>query len=279
MEINGKQYIPNSGFRRVKLNWNCDKHGQFSTMWFVDKDDLPIGEPMCPKCKEEEYAIEREENSILYLQSIIRCELIEADVPEDNLENRFSNFIASTEYMQQKVDICKSFVDRDNTIPSCLCFLGSTGTGKTHLSVSCLASIIIDNIKNNRQDDKLKYTRASELMRDFKSIMNTKKGSTTENQLIREYQTYAFLVIDELARFVQGDYATSIIQEIISYRLETNRKTILILNGTFNDLKTILGEHNISRLIEKGKSLKFDEEDYRKKMQMERKNEESTNAV
>ena len=61
--------------------------------------------------------------------------------------------------------------------------------------------------------------------------------------------------------------------------MESNRKTILILNGTFNELKTILGEHNISRLVEKDKSLKFDEEDYRKKMQMERKNEEPTNAV
>ena len=57
----------------------------------------------------------------------------------------------------------------------------------------------------------------------------------------------------------------NIIQEIIAYRLESNKKTILVLNVTFQDLKQIVGEHIISRLTEKGKSLRFDEEDYRKK--------------
>ena len=242
MEINGEKVIPR--FRRESLKCNCEKHGLFTTMWFVDKDDMPIGTPICPKCKEEEDAIEREETSRLYLQNLIKSSLIESDVPEDNIESRFSNFNATTDYMKEKVEICKKFAEKDNIYPSCLCFLGKTGTGKTHLAVSILASTIVDAIRNHRQEDKIKYTRASELM--------------------REYQTYDLLVIDELGRFLQGDYATSLVQEIIAYRIESSRKTILILNGTFQDLKQIVGEHIISRLTEKGKSLRFDEEDYRK---------------
>ena len=262
MEINGEKVIPR--FRREALKCNCEKHGLFTTMWFVDKDDMPIGTPICPKCKEEEDAIEREETSRVYLQNLIKSSLLESDVPEDNIESRFSNFNATTDYMKEKVEICKKFAEKENVYPSCLCFLGKTGTGKTHLAVSILASTIVDAIRNHRQEDKIKYTRASELMRDFKSLMNAKKGGKTENELMREYQTYDLLVIDELGRFLQGDYATNLVQEIIAYRIESSRKTILILNGTFQDLKQIVGEHIISRLTEKGKSLRFDEEDYRK---------------
>ena len=263
MEINGVQF--GSSLRRGLVHRNCDKHGQFSVMWFVDKDGNPIGTPLCPKCKEEEDAKEREEMSRLYVQNLIKSSLLEADVPEDNIESRFSNYEATTDYMKEKLEVCKKFSSKNSIYPSCLCFLGKTGTGKTHLSISCLANSVIESIREHRQEDKIKYTRASELMRDFKSIMNTKKGGTTENQLMREYQSYDMLVIDELGRFLQGDYSLNIIQEIIAYRLESNKKTILVLNGTFQDLKQIVGEHIISKQKKKGKSLKFDEEDYRKK--------------
>ena len=263
MEINGEKVV--SRFRRELLQCNCEKHGLFSVMWFVDKDDMPIGIPVCPKCREEEDEIERQEMARLNLQNLIKSSLLEADVPEDNIESRFSNFNSTTDYMKEKVEICKKFAEKEKVYPSCLCFFGKTGTGKTHLAVSILASTIVDAIRNHRQEDRIKYTRASELMRDFKSIMNVKKGGKTENELMREYQTYDLLVIDELGRFLQGDYATNLVQEIIAYRIESSRKTILILNGTFQDLKQIVGEHIISRLTEKGKSLRFEEEDYRRK--------------
>lgn len=262
MEINGVQFC--SSLRRELVHRHCDKHGDFHTMWFIDNGGNPIGEPICPKCREEEDEKEREEMARLTFQNRITITLLDTGVPDDNIDSRFSNFNATTDYMKEKVEICKKFAENENIYPSCLCFLGKTGTGKTHLAVSILASTIVDAIRNHRQEDKIKYTRASELMRDFKSIMNAKKGGKTENELMREYQTYDLLVIDELGRFLQGDYSTSLVQEIIAYRIESSRKTILILNGTFQDLKQIVGEHIISRLTEKGKSLRFDEQDYRK---------------
>ena len=277
LEINGEPVIPT--LRRRLIECNCEKHGKFETTWFIDNEGKPIGEPICPECKKEEDEQYRIIASKMYAEALVTSSLTDAGVPSDNFDSSFDSYIATTDEMKNKLDVCKKFVIKDNIYPSCLCFLGLCGTGKTHLAVSCIRAIIVDNLRSKKQEDKIKYTRASELMRDFKSIMNTKKGGTTENQLIREYQTYDFLVIDELGRYIQGDYSTSLIREIISYRIESNRKTILIMNGDFAELKSIVGEHIISRLSEKGKSLIFKEPDYRKKMQMERNNEESTNAV
>ena len=107
MEINGVQF--GSSLRRDLVHRHCDKHGDFKTMWFIDNEGKPIGEPLCPKCKEEEDAKEREEMARLTFQNRIRFTLLDAGVPEDNIDNRFSTFNANTDYMKEKLEVCKKF--------------------------------------------------------------------------------------------------------------------------------------------------------------------------
>ena len=260
MEVNGKlQSIGN--MQRHEGEFSCPVHGKWKGYWFFSKDtDEPVGDPVCPKCREDEEKRRREEDAIAARSQEVDRRIGMAGVPDVSSKCRLSNYIADTPEKQRKLESVKNFVEK--IMPSALVMFGTTGSGKTHLAVGALAGYFEKSIENGTEGTA-KYTKASELLRDFKSAMNAKRGGITENQLMHEYQMYDFLIIDETNRFNAGEYNTGIIQEIISSRLESDRKTILIFNGSFDGIGEYVGEHNMSRLKMCGRSIPFDEQDWR----------------
>ena len=261
MEVNGK--FPAIGnMLRHEGEFSCPVHGKWKGYWFFSKDtDEPVGDPVCPKCRDEEESRIRVENAQAVMEQMIEETLLEIGVPENSKSLRLENYVASTDSMKAKAETIKKFVYEK--YPSTLVLYGTAGSGKTHLAVSALSMVIMDALRENRSEGDIKYIKAAELLRDFKSAMNAKRGGKTENQIIRQYEYCKMLVIDEFGRFIAGDYNVSIMQEILTYRIENDLKTIIIKNGDMNSVLELLGEHNVSRLKAAGRSISFDEPDWR----------------
>lgn len=263
MEINGKtRSVLFGGMDRHDSVYCCRKHGGWTGPWWFDPDTgEAIGNPVCPECKKEDEDRIRKENAIAVTNYLIEETLLDIGVPELSKTCRLENYVASTDVQREKAETIRRFVE--DMYPTTLVFYGLTGSGKTHLAVSALAMMIRKAIAEKKSEGNIRYVKASELFRDFKSAMNSKRGGLTENQVMYQYENYKMLVIDELGRFMAGDYNVMILQEILTYRIENDFKTIIIKNGDIKSVVDLLGEHNVSRLKECGKSVRFDEPDWR----------------
>lgn len=171
------------------------------------------------------------------------------------------NYSAATEKQKKAVNIVDDFLNNlENYLKSgfSLVFIGSAGLGKTHLS-AVLCDAVLKLGKNPA------YYTAKKLNREVKESWEENK--TKESEIIKRFSKYDLLVIDEIGKDYGSETNKFIIEEVFDDRYRKLKSTVLITNiSNREDWLKYLGEYVESRILECGKIIVFDGEDYRKKL-------------
>lgn len=135
-------------------------------------------------------------------------------------------------------------------------FLGSPGTGKTHLSVGIALEIM-------RNGKSAVFTTASRLLRSIKDTYS-KRSEITESQAIAVFTGCDLLIVDEVGVQRGSDYEKDMLFDVINERYENTKPIIILSNLAIADVREYLGDRVYDRMRENGgKAFVMDWESYR----------------
>ena len=144
-----------------------------------------------------------------------------------------------------------------------LVFLGTVGTGKTHL-----ASAIVYECGGF-------YRLAPAIVEEIRRAKSF-NAKETEADILDTYGRASLLVIDEIGRGVVAAEEQYMLYQIINERYNRRKPTVLISNFTKADFLKYIGVAAADRLVESGDIVEMNGESYRK---LRRQNEAGGTAV
>ncbi|WP_395947505.1 AFG1/ZapE family ATPase [Caedibacter taeniospiralis] len=203
----------------------------------------------CQKCVEEHKAHELHEAK---LEKRIK----DSGLAKRQLQANFENFNSSQ--APEQYEACKNFADNWEQVfthGQSMLMIGGVGAGKTHLASSIANQVMAKHYAHVKYTTFMMLTFA---MRDAQNLNQSLIGAM--NQFTRS----ELLVIDEIGVKGSTEYEFNLLNGILDARYSELLPTILITNANWNQLVSMIGYRAISRFTEAGKSLKFDNEDYRK---------------
>ena len=240
---------------------NCEKHGDYKVRYMDMTNGKAFVSRYCPSCakekKEEEEAEKKKEAEAKALERK-NANLVKAGVSKRNLGKVFSSFAVNNEGQHKALESCKQFVDDVSNLRQAnnMFFIGSVGTGKTHL-----ASSIIQELYDTKT---VRMIRVIELIRILKETWQ-RGAEHNERDVINFFGEVDVLILDEVGIQFGSETERMFMFDIINTRYDNMLPTILISNLDINNLKEILGEQAVDRLREDGgKVLVFNWESQRK---------------
>lgn len=130
-------------------------------------------------------------------------------------------------------------------------FVGSPGTGKTHLAIGLLSHIL-------EKGGTGLYTTVMSMLGRIKDTFH-KNADETEAKVIESFRSVDLLVIDEVGKSVDSNYEHSQFFRILDLRYQDLKPTVIVSNLKPSDLRAFLGEAVADRMTEAGgKVLMFD---------------------
>lgn len=154
----------------------------------------------------------------------------------------FSNYIADNkelyEAKNKAINYCIKFKEKPDYNKSFL-LSGQSGTGKSHLGIAITLNLIESNIGCRYID----YRKFITEMRQ--NVMNLENY----NKLMRSYQNVRALYIDDFLKGKIGDSDINYIFELLNYRYQNLKPTIISTEKTIDELKEY-DEAIASRIIE-----------------------------
>ena len=222
----------------------CKEHGEYEAQEHIikikgkPKDSFTIT-TKCPKCaaiQEQEEQEEENKNLMQHLESM--------GVSRRFIDCTLDNYKTVNEVQKVILNQCNEYLinfDKIQKSGSTLFFCGSVGTGKTHLAVSILKSLYID------QHIRGKYITVMQMLREIRNTYN-RNSDKTEQQIIDKYINFPILVLDEVGVQLGTDNEKMLIFEIMDGRYQAVRPSIIISNLSIKNMETYLGERVIDRL-------------------------------
>jgi len=135
-------------------------------------------------------------------------------------------------------------------------FLGSPGTGKTHLAAAILADVLVRKISGA-------YVTVMGMLRRIRNSYNATVVET-EQQVIDALVEPDLLVIDEVGKAMPTEFSMAQVFDVVDMRHGSNRHTLLISNLSLKQFKDLVGDAKYDRVREGGgKILPFDWGSYR----------------
>ena len=139
-----------------------------------------------------------------------------------------------------------------------LCFVGQTGTGKTHLA--CAVGIELHN-----QGQTVAYKRHHEIMYSVKETYSG-RTDTDEATIIRNLINVDLLIIDEVGLKKLTDTELEITYKLLDGRYDDMKPSILVSNLSEPELADCVGSRIIDRMYENhGTVFVFNWESYRRR--------------
>ena len=137
-----------------------------------------------------------------------------------------------------------------------LLMMGTTGTGKTHISTSIAATVI-------KQGYDVVYDTAQNIFSDFE-FDRFKNGYGREESRCEKYLECDLLIIDDLGTEFSSPFTVSCLYNLINTRYNRGLGTIISTNLDLNELSTRYEGRISSRLLGEGyKVLQFKGKDHR----------------
>lgn len=233
---------------KVPANQRCKVHGEYVSRYFQvpsmqGRASFWVENHKCDLCmitldgKDGKDIAQRcVDNGILASKNT----RLNAGISERYLWWSFDKFKCKTEAQEKSRD---SVVGFGKGVPSKsnLLMIGNSGNGKTMLACALVDSLC----------DKLlcKITTLLKMIRKIKSTWDG-KGGLSEQQVIDRYVMYDLLVIDEIGKQFFSKTECLFLFEVINGRYEGMKSTIIISNGTLEDVGKGLGEASMDRLDE-----------------------------
>ena len=242
------------------LHWyeerrKCNKHGNFKAR-VVYLGSVLVSRGACPDCERLRRQEEAREKERVQAQRIvdenrraIEKALGRACIPEEFLGKSFDNFIADTENLAGALKLARRFVSGWQTAKKFgygLLFYGNPGTGKSHLAISILKSLLPAQTGL--------YTRVPDMVGYIRSGWRP-ESDVSAYFAARQFIDIDLLVLDELGVQTGSVAEQNLLFEVLDARLSENRPTILLSNLSPKDLVPIVGERLVDRI--KGKCVPY----------------------
>lgn len=250
-----------------KKEFMCEKHGVYSGN-VIELNGIER-HPMCPVCLlvDEKNLAEckcTRDYEAQHKQSLSKL-LGHAGIPPRFIQRGFDTYQVNTQEQKAAFSLAKeyasNFEDKRRRGEGLL-FIGSTGTGKTHLATAICKAVI-------RSGYQAYFTSVLSVMQVIKESYR-RDSELTEREAIAKFVEVDLLAMDEIGVQHNSDTERMILTEIINQRYEQMRPTILLSNlpqmarqrGEL-DLVSVLGERIVSRLKEVNTTVVCAWEDYR----------------
>ena len=208
----------------------------------------------CPECTKE--LIERQDregvdnslNAETYLKTY-NVLMRDSTIPRELKEASFENFIAETAEEKQLLAFAREQVDKylDGMTGNTL-FTGSTGIGKSHLSVA-IAKAINEGYKAKGEPKSVLFVNLTEILRRVRESFNS--STSLEGHYSRMLKEVDYLVLDDLG--IKSDNASnkgkSVWEEEFIFDILSNRdKTIITTNLSSSEITSLYSERVASRI-------------------------------
>ncbi|WP_418126569.1 ATP-binding protein [Streptococcus parasuis] len=212
--------------------------------------------PFCPECvkeqrdKQEQEEVEKHLNTGIY-QKTYNVLMIDSEIPKELKEANFDNFNAETAEEKQLLAFAKDQVKKylegmtGNTLVT-----GSTGIGKSHLSVA-MAKALNEGYKVKGEPKSVLFVNLTEIIKQIKEGWNYGKGaSLTEFEAVERMKNADFLILDDLgAKNATVSPKSDWEQDLLFDVLNSRENTIINTNLNATELKTVYNERNYSRIL------------------------------
>ena len=208
----------------------------------------------CPECTKE--LIDRQEqegvNNTLNAETYLKTYNVlvrDSTIPRELKEASFENFIAETAEEKQLLEFARGQVEKylDGMTGNTL-FTGSTGIGKSHLSVA-IAKAINEGHKAKGEPKSVLFVNLTEILRRVRESFSS--PTSLEGYYSRMLKEVDYLVLDDLG--IKSDNASSkgksVWEEEFIFDILSNRdKTIITTNLSSSEIVSLYSERVASRV-------------------------------
>lgn len=234
--------------RQVKTM--CPLHGEYlaNQVWLSGQIKEVSECPECFKLKEARRAIDEEKARKEEAERNRKQRIVETRMPLEYQTKDFSTFIQETDSQKAAFKLARRFVKGWKKAKAGgygLLFLGSCGTGKTHLA----CAIMIELLKEYAFSYP-RYYKASEI---FSAVRSTYQAgaSTNEEETLKFFSSIQLLVIDEVGVQKGSEAEKRILFSILDNRVTSNKPSILLSNLGPKALEELLGDRLYDRIRSK----------------------------
>jgi chromosomal replication initiation ATPase DnaA len=168
------------------------------------------------------------------------CELAKIAVPPIHLRSAFDRFVIREPVLAGHLAKCREFAGEPQGF---LLLLGSVGGGKTFLAVAIARALL-------RRLNTLFISHAELLRRHRLTYLRPAQGEDRPKDIIAACQSAGLLILDDLGRRREGRDEDAVLHEVLSYRYEHLRPTILTGNLDKPALHELLGDALYDRIQE-----------------------------
>jgi DNA replication protein DnaC len=197
-----------------------------------------------------------EKDRIEHLRKTVQSVLSSSGVPKRHLGCSFDNFSTySDQNLTNALEQCRSI---DSKFTDSL-FLSSPrpGTGKTHLSVAIMRSLVLNGLSD------VLFISSPFLFLEIKNSFNSQDEHNTEKKIIEKYSSHPFLVVDDIGVEKVSEWANQIWYMIIDSRYSKMLPTVYTSNLTVGQIAEKIDPRIASRLSS-GIVINLDCKDYRR---------------
>lgn len=210
--------------------------------------------PMMCECELARIKEENEDYSKRKFQSRVEENRRRSGFPSKQIKQTFDNFV-ERQGTRKALSISKIYAERFPNVTHGIIFIGSCGSGKTHL-----ASAIGNEVLGKGYSVKFIsayeiYTAVLDSYRDF----DGSEGAVTE-----PYKYSSLLIIDDIGTTPPTEKSKAVFHSIIEYRMNREKPTIFTSNLTLDELSDKLDARTIDRIPEGFKTILLQCASYRK---------------
>jgi DNA replication protein len=218
----------------------------------TEKDVTP--QYTCEKCKDTGFVDGFMCACLKSLQKQLAYEDLNMNAPlsECTFENFDVNFYdgAAAKQMQLIYDYCRKYASLFNARSPSLLFRGSTGLGKTHLSLA-IASAAIE------KGFGVIYASAQTFAVGIEKERFSKDDASAPLTTEQKMQNCDLLIIDDLGVEFTSSYVNAALYNIINARLLASAPTIISTNLSIKELETKYSKRFVSRVTGQYSNFEF----------------------
>lgn len=234
--------------RQVKTM--CPLHGEYlaNQVWLSGQIKEISECPECFKLKQAQKAIEEEKARKEEAERNRKQRIVETRMPLEYQTKDFSTFIQETDSQKAAFKLARRFVkgwEKSKAGGYGLLFLGSCGTGKTHLACAIMLELMERYL--------FVYPRYYKVSEIFSAVRSTYQTGviTNEEEMLKFFSSIQLLVIDEVGIQKGSEAEKRILFSILDNRVTSNKPTILMSNLGPKALAELLGDRLYDRVRSK----------------------------
>lgn len=222
----------------------CDRHGTYTS-----RNYLGNVWSRCPTCAGEEARATEEREKAERAERRVRAwreALGHSQIPERFRDRTLDSYIAKGEGQKRALAFAQEYAASfEKARGRSAIFVGTPGTGKTHLAIGIALEIMRDH-----RHTALFYT----VMRAIRRVKETwnRNSKETESQAIGALTYPSLLILDEIGVQHGSETEKTILFDVLNERYEQRRPSILLSNLPLDEVRQYLGDRVFDRLREGG---------------------------